>query len=76
MTKDNVVICCHDGLLTRVCDIPEGELRQHVIEFNYEELPPFKQSISVGNGLTYENQTGGQKFCKLEELLNLCQDYP
>ena len=48
MTKDEVVIVSHDGNLWRICEIPTDEKRRHVSEFDYDELPCYKQSFKTG----------------------------
>jgi glycerophosphoryl diester phosphodiesterase len=40
VTKDGVLVVHHDDNLSRTCGSQE-----HVKDFNYEDLPPFKEEI-------------------------------
>lgn len=41
-TKDGILVVHHDEDLSRTCGVSK-----HISDFNYEELPPFKQEITL-----------------------------
>ena len=41
ITKDEQVICCHDESLLRLTGVKSA----NVSDYNFDDLPPFKQSI-------------------------------
>eukprot|EP00347_Sterkiella_histriomuscorum_P004184 403361426 len=70
MTKDGVVIVAHDDDLKRLCGID-----RKIEEFNYEELPLIKRSItthfSEGEYQLLDHENG--KFTTLREMFEISQ---
>ena len=73
ITKDEQVICCHDESLLRLTGVKSA----NVSDYNFDDLPPFKQSIKsdIMNYAYTQTEDDDGKWLKLEDLFSNMPQY-
>ena len=74
ITKDNVVVCCHDSDLARLCgDQYAGQLLE---DTNFAELPPYQRTIPYDDRVGEYTQTREDDDCLWLTLETLFANMP
>ena len=69
MTKDGVIVVCHDDNFHRLCGTQAGD--SLVCDTNFKDLPPFNHQLVMhfSKGQKYQMKEGDQRtFNSLEEV--------